>query len=155
MYKDLIQPKKGTGKLIIGAHEFDCVWAALGISNFGPVSNQSGFLLIKTLEEMYAFAGDMPFQKMIDGLPVKPTALSDSGSWQWKLSATRMITITENNKSVGFQGEILADRMQGMKNAYICINGKIESGAFANCTVNFEFKQLQELPPITNRSLNL
>ncbi|MFM6038402.1 MAG: hypothetical protein ACKPEO_22180 [Sphaerospermopsis kisseleviana] len=152
---DIIQPKKGQGKLILGDEEFESVWAALGIANYGPALNQKGFLLIRTSQEMYAFVGDKPFQKFHNNLPVAPITIVQSSSWQWKLPIIKMVTITSNNESVDCQGEILANRVEGLKDAYIYIDGKITSGLLSDCKVNFEFKQLQELPPITNQKFNL
>lgn len=152
---DLIQPKKGQGKLILGDEEIDSIWAALGITNYGQKLNQKGFLLVRGKDKMYAFVGDKPFQKFHNDLPVHPSAISPSNSWQWKLPIIKMVTITSNNESVDFQGEILADRIQGLEDAYIYIHGKITSGLFSESKVNFEFKQLQELPPITDQKLNL
>jgi hypothetical protein len=103
---DLIQPKKGTGKLTIGEREFDSEWAALGIANIeSSVANQKGFLLVKTSSETYAFVGNKPFQKIVNGSLVTPATLGNTG-WQWKLSVVKMIIISENNESFDFDGGV-------------------------------------------------
>ncbi|MEB3123856.1 MAG: hypothetical protein VKL41_21850 [Snowella sp.] len=151
---DLIQPKEGRGNLSIGNDEFLCEWAALGCANLAPNSpNQKGFLIIKTSENMYAFVGNKPLQKKFKGFDVQASEIVN-GKYQWQLSVVRMIIITQNNKEFKFEGEVLADRLFGLVDAYIYMNGLIVDDSLSNFSVSFKFKQLHELPPITNLKLN-